>query len=361
MNQAVSLLICIVLMVMGISCTGNTSEPPGQPTRQPQALNAATNTPVASSEASARRPSVPQGARYTIYCATLQGPGHVERAKAMKDELVRTTGMNDWHVIHQSDASVLYYGYYRTFNDPSDPRETQRARADHRRINAIEDASGNRPFRQALFVDLSAPDPTAPPEWDLARLKQHPNDDRHFWSVQIATYKDHPDRKLAAVEAVRAAREQGIEAFYYHGPAMSHVCVGVWPRSAVKEQQSADEVFRPTDQPILIGPALPSTLRDNLRDRDNRPVRVVEQRVEILDPTLQATLNKYPHSINGYEMVRRVGGRTIPDPSLLVPIPYDPTKMIVADPRQGQAPSEAVLSTTPDATPGAGRLRSLGN
>jgi hypothetical protein len=360
MNRAV-LLSCAMLAMGGVSCTGNTSQQAGQAPRTPEALTTGSTASAAAAEASPRQPAVPQGARYTIFCASIQGPGHVERSKAMKDELARTTGMKDWHVIHRSDASMLYYGYYRTFNDPADQRETTRARNDHRRVNAIEDASGNRPFRQAIFVDLSAPDPTAPPEWDLARLRQHPNDDRHFWSVQIATYKDHPERKMAAVEAVRAAREQGIEAFYYHGPTMSHICVGVWPRSAVKEQQSQDEIFRATDQPILIGPSLPQAITGNLRDRENRPVRVVEERVEILDPTLQATLRKYPHSINGYEMVRRVGGRTIPDPSLLVPIPFDPATMMAADPRQGAAPREATLSTTPDAPPGAGRLRSLGN
>ena len=51
-----------------------------------------------------------------------------------------------------------------------------------------------RPFRGAHFVPLNAPDPDAPPQWNLANAPE----DR-VWSLMIGAYKDTPDRKRLAV------------------------------------------------------------------------------------------------------------------------------------------------------------------
>jgi hypothetical protein len=191
-------------------------------------------------------------------------------------------------------------------------------------------------------------------------------------------YKDHPQRKQAAVEAVREARARGIEAYYYHGQTASSVCVGAWPREALKEQDSDVAETIDPDQPILVLPQpLPFNAQVDVRDRQTgEKVRTLVPRIEPQDPTMIAAMQNYPeHSINGevgYKSGRDARGVThqIPDRSFLVVIPKpepsifgsnDMTARVTAPPQQPQAlPSEppAVQRATPGAT---GRLRSIGD
>ena len=81
------------------------------------------------------------------------------------------------------------------------------------------DANGTRLFPAVILTKLDTPDPSSPPEWDLTRAAG-------AYSLQIAVFKDSPERRAAAVEAVRAARAGGYDAYYYHGPTASSVCIG---------------------------------------------------------------------------------------------------------------------------------------
>src|SRR5205085_9341649 len=145
----------------------------------------------------------------------------------------------------EETQSVLYYGYYRAYNDTNDLNESRRAQDDRAKLDKLQDAQGERPFASSIFVELTSPDPEAPAEWNLANAKG-------YWSLQIAAYKDSPDRKKAAVDSVRAAREKGIEAYYFHGPTTSSVCIGCWPREAVKAQDAAVGESLDPRQPILV-------------------------------------------------------------------------------------------------------------
>src|SRR5205085_4678908 len=135
----------------------------------------------------------------------------------------KTSGMKEWYAIHQDAESVIYYGFYRSINDPKDSRETQRAQRDKKKIDSLVDAAGNRLFTQPFFVEVTSPDPAAPPEWNLANASQLGG----YWSLQIAAYKASPARKEAAAEAVREARKRGVPAYYYHGEAPSSGCLGL--------------------------------------------------------------------------------------------------------------------------------------
>src|ERR1700734_2976972 len=59
-------------------------------------------------------PVPPEGAQYTIYCQGIAGPDHLERSRALRQLLIQSTPMKDWYVIHATDQSTLYYGFYRS-------------------------------------------------------------------------------------------------------------------------------------------------------------------------------------------------------------------------------------------------------
>ena len=63
-------------------------------------------------------PVPPKDARFTILCTVVSGSDHVARANEVKSELLRTTRLNGWYVVHDQGRSIVYYGYYRSINDP---------------------------------------------------------------------------------------------------------------------------------------------------------------------------------------------------------------------------------------------------
>src|SRR6185437_232877 len=125
----------------------------------------------------------PKDAQWTLYCRVVPGPDHVIRANEYKNELIKTSGMKDWYVIHDEDQSVIYYGYYRAIDDAKDRKEAERAQGDRKAIEKLTDAQGNKIIPGSMFVAISTPDPVAPPEWDLRNAKGD-------LTLEIAVYKD---------------------------------------------------------------------------------------------------------------------------------------------------------------------------
>ncbi|HZL34513.1 MAG TPA: hypothetical protein VFC78_04325 [Tepidisphaeraceae bacterium] len=336
--------------------TGNVSMDSGQGAQAmpgssaSNAQSSAAPNPTASHAGSAARTegdAPPAGAQFMLFCTAVQGPGHVERAGAIRDALIRTFHIQGWHLIHTDQQSAIYYGYYKTFdNKEQEPREYARAQADLRRISGLKNPGGDKVFESCLFVPINDPDPDAPAAWNLLNT---PADS--FWSIQIGAYEGSPERKKVAVEAVRELRAKGLPAYYYHGDTISSVCVGTWPRSAIKEQgtgtnaagQTRDDAHsdnRHQDQPILVTPdILPLNMGNNLYDRDGKRVLVEAPKVEILDPTLRKAAKDYPyHALNGTFHFRMVKGQQIWDQSFFVQIPH--------------ADDAAVANTTNTALPG---------
>lgn len=292
----------------------------------------------------------PKDARYTIWCTSIMTPDHVIRAKQLKETLAASTKMNDWYVIHGERDSTLYYGFY--------PDLTERAKSDREKIDAMRDTAGGRPFKHCMIVAVETPDPDAPPGWNLENANG-------YWSLQIAVFTDTPDRKQRAVEAVREARKQGIEAYYYHGPTSSSVCVGAWPQEAVKRQESSDARAPDPNKKLLVLPTELSAFVDRAPD----DVQAVAPKFEPLDPAMIEAMQRFPnHAVNGYDTPHPVrdpktGKITeIYDPSYIVLIPEKKPSML-DEPLPAPDPAlEAVLreQAQDKPAPGTGRLKSIG-
>src|SRR5689334_21400059 len=63
------------------------------------------------------QPAQPADAEYTLYCAAVDGPGHVEQANQAKQQLVKLSGLKDFYVVHQEGQSVIYFGFYKAIAD----------------------------------------------------------------------------------------------------------------------------------------------------------------------------------------------------------------------------------------------------
>jgi hypothetical protein len=327
-------------------------------------------------------PLAPKDARWTIFCATVADENHVETARGLKAALMQRTGMREWYILHESGQSRLYYGFYRSINEPADAAESKRAQDDRKKIESLVDGGGERPFRRCQFVQLSAPDPESPPEWNLVNVAEG-----KAWTLIVGAYKDHPDRKKFAVDAVREARARGEEAYYYHGDTISNVCVGAWPEEAMKEERvdAAEGVNIQRDPLLVLPPGMKAP--GKVTNREGEGVRVVGQKVVPVDRGLIAKIEQYPNmGVNGEFLVYKgKGGKTRMQGSEVrrIPRPADTlfrdnvaqaaeaekaeTGTGIGARRDPYGDAGAVQDTPPQpatgsggGTGGAGRLRSVG-
>jgi hypothetical protein len=299
-------------------------------------------------------PDIPKDAQFTIFCRNFTGDTHVQDARQAQQILLTSTNMNKWYIVHAADHSTLYYGFYRSNDskDPKDAAEGKRAQADRDTICAIKDSQGMRVFSEALIVNIDAPDPSANTAWDLTRSKG-------MWSIEIASFANTPDRKDRAVQAVRDARAEGIEAYYYHGSTASSVCIGSWPAEAVVLVEAGQDNTDP-DKPLFVTPNGVAPETDKVLTYMG--YHTVAPHVDIIDPTITQTFARFPdHATNG-------ASRT--DPNTIDPLTHEPkvieksflVKIPHPDPLDtltDTAPPPLPVAKPPSQRPGMGHLNSV--
>jgi hypothetical protein len=322
------------------------------------AVQATSAAPVAESPSAARvisAPVPPAGAQWTIFCTSWSGPDHVLISNQAKQDLLNQSRLPDWYIVHHDDESILYYGYYTAYNTP-------RAKADKHSVDALTGANGDRAFPTSMFVPLSSPDPAAPPEWNLSNT---PPD--MYWSLQIGAFCQTPDRKERAVAAVREARKDGYEAYYYHGEAISSVCIGAWPKTAVRQQDGGAVAHNDDpNKPVMVQNFPRANDAPKVLDDQGQPIPVLAPELVIDDPTLAKVIAQFPdHAVNGATMVTYDKNKNpVPSPSFLVIIQHG--KSAGHDPDDADSPQQGVAPATPapaddndDST--LGKLRTIGD
>lgn len=301
------------LAVLGlIGCGGSTAKPAetalvtiGGPVSGGATLGAEASAAGAPEQSTV---AAPAGATQTIYCRDFTGPNHVVNAERAKDFAAAAPlppeargALGHFYVVHGETRSVLYHGFYETFDPAVDAEEAERAQRDHTIIEAMTVAgpAGEpvRAFPRAVFAPLERPDPPAPSEWNLENAPG-------YWTVAIGVYTVPAQRKQAAVESVAAAREAGVEAYYFHGDSQSYVCVGTWPKAAARQTVQGDypemHQIDPNDPPPVIVSTTPlSEAARNLRDRRGRRVHALEIGLEISDASLRQTMKQYDYDVDG--------------------------------------------------------------
>lgn len=243
---------------------------------------------------------------WAIRCLTLQGSTRFKLAESYAKALKQVKGLKPElvQVFHEADETGVYYGrYQRRFDTRS---EQERYHPDPRQdldfIRQLSmDITDARSGRQTVWPFQLATLSTLPggrgsrPEWLLDKAPG-------YYSLQIAVFYNTGEmrqRKFAAEEYCKLLREQGEEAYYYHGPVNSIVCVGAFPKEAIQTIQKPDP---------LTG--------------------IVQARAVMTDPRLLDLQKKYPYNThNGnifYELSQDPRtGRQIRDPhtSFAVEVP----------------------------------------
>lgn len=182
------------------------------------------------------------GEQLTVLLARYEQPGtSMQIAERQKQYLQQQMGWQNVYALHTPAYSELYWG---RFDDPAEAGEHLR------RARAATAPMGGLMFPQAVVTPVPAGQ-VGPPEWDLVN---NPG----AYSLLVAVFKNDPDarpayttRRQDAVEYARQLREEGYEAWYYHGRSESSVTLGSFGESAIETYQ--ERVPTPTSsEPVLV-------------------------------------------------------------------------------------------------------------
>jgi len=177
---------------------------------------------------------------------------------------------------------------------------------------------------------------------------------------------------------VKQLREKGVEAYFYHGSAISSVCIGTWPADAIKEQDidGSHAVADQDDAMLITDTPLPARYQNaRLKTSDGQRLIPYAQRTDIVDKSLIATLHDYPYHYVNYEAtskkVKNADGAMVDriSPSFLIKVPHEAPSLLNGGAAgvggflnpDNAAPPGALQPVNPTRTPaGAGRLRGIG-
>jgi len=172
----------------------------------------------------------PQG--YAVELATFEGDDAASQAFALTSGLREQTGLGNLWYSDQGDSATVYAGRFR---DPRSERATS-ALSQVRQANV----AGERPYAGCNLVALSGGDNAVYNELDL---RNHVG----AYTLQIGFYDAQfgPDFRAAAETAVDILREEGDEAYFYHGPNRSLITVGLFSEREAFVQHGQTQAYSP--------------------------------------------------------------------------------------------------------------------
>jgi hypothetical protein len=246
--------------------------------------------------------ATPGGERefWAVRCATYHGPDQYQQATALAEALKTVEGLKPelFDVLFDEDGAYVTYGRYERTWDVFRRTEVFRPdpQPDIELIQSLSYDQVTRPFAQARLHPLPAP-AVGNPEWNAEDIDG-------YWSLQVAVFYNTDamrSRRQAAADYCRILREQGEEAYYHHGPSVSAVMIGAFPREAVQSEQRT---------------------RFGVGGRRQTAVN------RIMDPRLASLMTRFPHNLENGHRVNDViedqqtkEKRRRPRPSVLVVLP----------------------------------------
>ncbi len=240
-----------------------------------------------------------------IRCVSLRGENRFKLARFYAEALKKVEGLKPKlvRIYDEHGETRVYYGRYRMRIDrktgkPKFKPDPGKDLALIRQLSMPAPPGSQTPyvwpFALATLEALPG-ERSVPAAWELTNAKG-------VYSLQVAVFYDTPgfsERRYAAEQYCKLLRDNGEEAYYYHGPAMSIVCVGAFGKDAIQTVKQ----------------------RDPLTGR-------VQFKQKIVDPKMLALQRKYPYNLENGRKVYTVSRdprtgrkRREPNPSFPVIIP----------------------------------------
>lgn len=159
---------------------------------------------------------------FAILLAEFEGGTHQKKAQRLSQRLVIEALMKDVWVQTDESRSRVLRGHYPAPDVDAAVHDLQEVRA------AI--INGSSPYQDAGMIALGGDGLATSDPFDL---RNYPG----AYSLQIGFYdRDFGQEfRQAAIDAASVMREEGEQVFFYHGPNMSMVCIGLFDNSDVQQ------------------------------------------------------------------------------------------------------------------------------
>lgn len=231
-------------------------------------------------------PPRPGEANFTILLEAFRDPfQHAQQAEDWRCTLAEKVGWRDLFVESRGGYSVLCWGHYAN---------EQQAQPNLRAAKNYKAQNGLNVFARAIIIPLPKPD-IGPPEWNLKGVGKE-------YTLLVAVFQDVADRGYVgrqkfAIDYCRRLRDRGYEAYYLHGPVVSHVTIGAFGPEAVTRTLDENgvekvEVVEPKiaqlqqDFPLLAHNG--SGINEIVRGKDGKKVAVPKKTELVRTPHAEA-------------------------------------------------------------------------
>jgi len=224
---------------------------------------------LTESDTSRQRQRRQRAKQWAVLIASIDGSGHRQAAADLVARLRRESRLTDVWARELEQQTLVFKGGYR---DPTG-RTALNAQRQVRMIK-IDNA---RPFASAQLVPVVGGGNIAANPFDLRQFAGH-------YSLQVEVYDDGVEgHRDVAEQRTQSLREQGDNAFYYHGPHRSMVTIGLFTH---------DEAF------------------------------VLKGNIDAYTPAIHDLQKRHPRNLhNGHTVIEKENGRQVREqPSFLVHI-----------------------------------------
>jgi hypothetical protein len=160
-----------------------------------------------------RDPAGGQG--WAIQVIQFTGNDRHDKARDLIQHLRGKASLAELWIEDLGDTATIYHGRFASVSAPS-------IRPAMAKVKTIQ-IEGEKPFTQCKLVALIGDGRVIADPFDLRQFIG-------YYSLQIGFYDRafEGDFRAAAEQAVRSLREDGFEAYYYHGPFRSIIAIGVF-------------------------------------------------------------------------------------------------------------------------------------
>lgn len=155
------------------------------------------------------------GQGWAIQITEIQGSDRHDRARELTQRLRTEAQLDNIWIEDISNVAHVYHGRFASASDKG-------VRPALDKIQQIE-LDGEKVFEQAQLVPLVGEGRVIADPFDLRQFSG-------YYSLQIGFYDEAAGSNFReyAEQAVRTLREEGHEAYYYHGPFRSIITIGVF-------------------------------------------------------------------------------------------------------------------------------------
>ena len=180
--------------------------------------------------------------QWAIVLDMLVGQGHDHYAQQRVRELSMQTGLTDFWSVNEGSRSMVYFGHY-------DSPKAAKAREDLTRVRDLI-AAGRITASTANLMPVREPLSGEVDEHDL-RAVRTPG---AVYTLQVGYYDEQfgPDFRQAAEQAVQAYRDDGDDAYFYHGPNRSLVTIGIFGNAAATIDNTGSNKGKIVYHPFII-------------------------------------------------------------------------------------------------------------